>query len=134
MHVMSSPSQTSNSFDISCLGQVAIPVHDISRATAFYRDTLGLPLLFSAGNLAFFMAGTVRIMLTPPDREELNPPGGILYYKVADMDAAFATLVERGAEVMTKPAMIARMPDHELWLAGFRDSEGNIFELMCEKR
>lgn len=116
------------------IGQISVSVSDIDRATAFYRDILGLPLLFAAGPMSFFAAGSVRLMLTPPDRPELAPPGSILYYKVADLDAAFAALSARGAPVEAPPRLIARMPDHELWMAAFRDSEGNYFELMCEKR
>ncbi|MEO8725015.1 MAG: VOC family protein [Acidobacteriaceae bacterium] len=39
---------------ITDIGQIAIPVNDIDRATAFYRDILGLRMLFAAGPLSFF--------------------------------------------------------------------------------
>ncbi|MEO8725016.1 MAG: hypothetical protein ABI383_02735 [Acidobacteriaceae bacterium] len=73
----------------------------------------------------------MRVMLTPPDRAELAPPGSILYYKVADLDAAFSA---RGVPAEAPPRLIARMPDHELWMAALRDSQGNYFEPMCERR
>lgn len=125
---------TQPAFSVEQIGQICISVSDIDRATAFYRDVLGLPLLFAAGSMSFFQAGSVRLMLSLPDRPEFEPPGSILYYKVADLDSAFATLSARGAKVEAPPRLIARMPDHELWMAAFRDSEGNFFELMHEKR
>src|ERR1051326_4644270 len=36
------------------LVQVALTCRDLDRARSFYRDTLGLPLLFEAGNMLFF--------------------------------------------------------------------------------
>jgi methylmalonyl-CoA/ethylmalonyl-CoA epimerase len=119
---------------ISAIGQIAINVHDTNRAIEFYRDTLGLKLLFTAGHLAFFECGGVRLMLTPPERPEFDHPASILYFKVPDIRAAHARLIERNAKIEGEPHIVARMPDHDLWLAEFRDSEGNIMALMSEKR
>jgi methylmalonyl-CoA/ethylmalonyl-CoA epimerase len=105
------------------------------RAVAFYRDVLGLPLLFEAGpNLAFFDCGGVRLMLDIPEDERFAGHASVIYYSVADIDAAFSDIRQRGAEVEAEPHMIAKMPDHELWMAFFKDTEGNFFALMCEKR
>jgi len=125
---------TSAAIGISAIGQIAINVHDTNRATEFYRDTLGLKLLFTAGHLAFFDCGGVRMMLTPPERPEFDHPASILYFKVSDIQAAHARLVERNAKIEGEPHIVARMPDHDLWLAEFRDSEGNIMALMSEVR
>jgi methylmalonyl-CoA/ethylmalonyl-CoA epimerase len=119
---------------ISAIGQIAINVQDTNRAIEFYRDTLGLKLLFTAGHLAFFDCGGVRMMLTPPERPEFDHPASILYFRVTDIKAAHARLVERNAKIEAEPHIVARMPDHELWLAEFRDSEGNIMALMSEVR
>ena len=119
---------------ITQIGQIAINVHDTSRAVEFYRDTLGLKLLFTAGRLAFFDCGGVRLMLTPPERPEFDHPASILYFKVADIQSAHARLVQRKVKTESEPHVVARMPDHDLWLAEFRDSEGNIMALMSEVR
>ncbi len=114
------------------LGQVAVMVHDLSRAIAFYRDVLGLRLLFEAPpGLAFFEAGGVRLMLGRPEGAEA---GGVLYYHVPDLDAAHAALLAHGADVVDAPHLVAPMPDHDLWMCFARDSEGNLFGLMQEKR
>src|SRR5207302_5059086 len=111
---------------ISRIGQIAINVRDLDRATAFYRDILGLPFLFSAGKLTFVDCGGVRLMLSRPER------GSILYFVVPDIKAAHRQLLDHGVKFEGEPQLIARMPDHDLWLVGFRDSEQNVLELMSE--
>lgn len=78
------------------LGQVAIRVHDVGRATAFYRDQLGLPLLFEFTGLAFFRCGDVRLMLSTAEKPEFDHPASILYYRVPDVEASYAELGARG--------------------------------------
>jgi catechol 2,3-dioxygenase-like lactoylglutathione lyase family enzyme len=81
--------ETATGIGISRLGQIAVNAHDTGRATEFYRDVLGLPLLFTAGNLAFFDCAGVRLMLTPPEKPEFDHPGSILYFNVPDIKAAY---------------------------------------------
>jgi Predicted enzyme related to lactoylglutathione lyase len=112
--------------------QIAVNVHDIERATAFYRDVLALPHLFRAGNLSFFDCGGVRLMLGPPDKPELDHPGSILYFNVGDIQAAFQRLHSAGVKFEGQPHLIARMPAHDLWMTHFYDTEGNLLSLMSE--
>src|SRR5260221_7359368 len=122
----------SSSLGIKNIGQISIIVHDLARATAFYRDTLGLPLLFTAPNLAFFDCGGVRLMLGRAETPELDRPSSILYFRVPEINAAHQRLLERGVQFLNAPRGIAPMPKYGLWMAGFRDSDGNIMELMSE--
>lgn len=123
------------SLQLDEIGQIAIVVADVARATAFYRDVLGLKFLFSAGpNLAFLMAGGVRIMLTTPQGHGEVGKNSILYFKVSDLTTIHAAIVGRGAVNERSPQLTARMPDHELWLAFVRDPDGNLVGLMQEKR
>jgi methylmalonyl-CoA/ethylmalonyl-CoA epimerase len=117
---------------ITRLGQVAVPVEDVGRATAFYRDVLGLPFLFGAGQLAFFDCGGVRLMLDRPEKSEFDHPSSILYFAVPDIHAAHQRLVGAGVRIVEPPRMIAPMPDHDLWMGFFRDTEGNVMALMSE--
>lgn len=118
---------------ISSIGQVSINVHDLARAVAFYRDTLGLRFLFEAPpKMAFFDCGGVRLMLGVPEEPEFDHPSSILYYKVADIHSAWQALSEAGADLRSAPHVITRMQGHELWMAFFRDSEGNTLALMSE--
>jgi methylmalonyl-CoA/ethylmalonyl-CoA epimerase len=118
--------------NLSTIGQIAMNVHDIDRATAFYRDTLGVPFLFAAGAMAFFDCNGTRLMLGLPGGPEYDHPGSILYFKVDDIHAAHAALEARGVSFKGKPHLVARMPDHELWMAFFTDSEENTLALMAE--
>jgi methylmalonyl-CoA/ethylmalonyl-CoA epimerase len=124
-----------HSTQLSEIGQIALSVSDVAKATAFYRDVLGLKFLFSAGpNLAFFAAGSVRIMLTLPEGAGAVGKNSVLYFKVADLAGAHAAIVGRGATNEQGPHLIAKMPDHELWMGFVRDPDGNFIGLMQEKR
>jgi catechol 2,3-dioxygenase-like lactoylglutathione lyase family enzyme len=125
-------STTPASLGIKNIGQISIVVRDLPRATAFYRDTLGLPLLFTAGNLAFFDCGGVRLMLGLPDTPELDHPSSILYFRVSDLTVAHQRLLDQGVQIVAPPRLIAPMPSYDLWMNAFRDSEGNVLELMSE--
>ncbi|MEP7344849.1 MAG: VOC family protein [Gemmatimonadaceae bacterium] len=117
------------------IGQIAVNVYDVPRAVAFYRDVLELPLLFEVPpKMAFFMCGTVRLMLSIADSPQFDHPGSILYYKVDDIQATHRAMVAKGVVFGAGPHLIAKMPDHELWLADFKDTEGNLAALMAEIR
>lgn len=120
---------------LTAIRQIALTVSDVGRATAFYRDALGLPFLFSAGpNLAFLDVGGVRLMLATPEPGFTPGTGSMLYFRVEDIEGAHARLTERGVTFPSVPHFIAAMPDHDLWLDEFRDPDGNALALMCEKR
>jgi methylmalonyl-CoA/ethylmalonyl-CoA epimerase len=117
---------------ITRLGQIAITVHDLDRATAFYRDKLGLPFLFTAGKLAFFNCDGVRLMLDVPEKPEFDHPSSILYFAVPDIAAAHRQMLAAGVHFEDEPHLLARMPDHDLWMTFFRDTEQNLLALMSE--
>ena len=124
---------------IERIGQIAVPVHDLDRAVAFYRDVLGLPLLFQAPpGLAFFACGGVRLMLSVPESSGAPAQSSVIYYVVDDIHAAWTAVTARGAQPASagapEPHRIARMPDHDLWMAFVEDSEGNLLGLMSEVR
>jgi methylmalonyl-CoA/ethylmalonyl-CoA epimerase len=127
---MSSPA---SSLQLGPIGQIAVPVTNIDRSVAFYRDSLGMKFLFQVPNLAFFDCGGVRLMLDlPEDKGERR--SSVIYFKVGQIEEAFQTLAARGVQFEDKPHMIARMPDHELWMTFFRDPDRNLLALMCEVR
>jgi methylmalonyl-CoA/ethylmalonyl-CoA epimerase len=116
------------------IGQLAIPVADLQRAVTFYRDVLGLRFLFDAPpGLAFLECGGVRLMLTRKQESELTPAAGVIYYRVADLDAAYQTLRTRGAVFVDRPHRIARLADHELWMVFLRDPDDHLLALMAER-
>lgn len=114
------------------IGQVAINAHDVDRATAFYRDVLGLRHLFRAGTLSFFDCGGVRLMLDKPEKAEFDHPSSIIYFQVGDIQATHRRIKDAGVKFEDEPHVIARMPNHDLWMTFFRDTEGNLLALMSE--
>jgi len=122
----------SNGFGLAQIWQIAINAHDLERAVNFYRDRLGMKHLFTVPKMAFFDCGGIRLMLGLPEKLEFDHPSSILYFKVADIQAAFQTLSAREVRFEDQPHLIAKMPDHDLWMAFFRDSENNLLALMSE--
>jgi methylmalonyl-CoA/ethylmalonyl-CoA epimerase len=113
------------------IGQIAIPVTDLDRAIAFYRDALGIPFLFRVPNLAFFDCGGVRLLLdVPADKHHSS----VIYFSVPNINEAHQSLAARGVGFEGQPSLIAKMPDHELWMAFFRDPDGNLLAVMSEVR
>ena len=125
--------QASSEGPLSAIGQVAITVRQLARAIEFYKSALGLKFLFEAGSTAFFECGGTRLMLSFSDQVD-STYSSIVYYQTANIEATTRLFRERGVEFEAPPRMIAKMPDHELWMAFFRDSEGNLVGLMSEVR
>ena len=117
---------------ITSIGQIAINVQDLQRAVGFYRDKLGLKLLYEFPGLAFFDCGGVRLMMSRAEKPEFDHPASIIYYKVGDIQDASRALVAAGVPLEHEPTIIAKMPDHDLWMSFVRDSEGNVVGLMSE--
>ena len=116
------------------LGQVALTVSDVGESIAFYRDAVGLPFLFAAGpTLAFLDLGGVRLMLSAPEKEIAPGSSTVLYIKVPHIEAAYDQMKGRGVAFVDEPHLIARMPDHDLWMTFFRDPDGHTLALMSER-
>ena len=127
--------QAGAAFGLSEIGQIAVPVSDLKRAIAFYRDVLGMRFLFQAPpGLGFFDCNGVRLLLDAPAKANSENYSSIIYYKVPDLQAAYETLSQRGVVFEEKPSLVAKMPDHELWMAFFRDPDTNLLALMSEVR
>ena len=126
--------EANSGFGLRRVGQIGVNIRDLDRAVAFYRDNLGMRLLFRTPALAFFDCAGVRLMLSLPERATFDHPSSILYFTVEDLRMAYRTLSARGVIFVDEPHMIAQMPDHELWMAFFNDTEGNTHALMSEVR
>jgi catechol 2,3-dioxygenase-like lactoylglutathione lyase family enzyme len=116
------------------LGQIHISVRDIDRSVAFYRDVLGIPLLFQVPRqpMAFFASGDVRLYLGVPESPQFTSKV-LLYFTVADIDAERDRLAAAGVEDIEAPHVVHRDGDSELWLAFFRDPDGHHLALMQER-
>ena len=114
------------------IGQIAINVRDVQRAIAFYRDTLGMEFLFEVPGMGFFNCDGIRLMLSEVASTEFNYPASIIYYGVDDIQATFETLSQGGVAFTSPPRNIASVGDHDLWMAFFKDPDGNVLGLMSE--
>ena len=119
---------------MSAIGQIALRVTDADRAEAFYRDTLRLTRLYRFGELAFFDCSGVRLMLDGGHSTALPGFTCCVYFRVENIEARFAEMKAQGAHFDDEPHLIARMPDHELWMVFFKDPDGNQLALMEERR
>jgi methylmalonyl-CoA/ethylmalonyl-CoA epimerase len=93
-----------------------------------------MKFLFEAPGMGFFDCAGVRLLLALPEDESEDHPSSILYFKVDDIQAGTASLRDRSVNIVSEPHLIAHMPDHDLWMSFFEDSEGNTMALMSEVR
>jgi methylmalonyl-CoA/ethylmalonyl-CoA epimerase len=120
-----------DSFGLSTIGQILVPVRDVQRATEFYRDRLGMRFLFAFPHMAFFDADGVRLYLAEPEDESFTGSATI-YYRVPDIHAAVAILAERGVEFRDEPHVVHRDGTSALWMCFAKDPDDNNVVLMCE--
>jgi methylmalonyl-CoA/ethylmalonyl-CoA epimerase len=118
--------------NISQIGQIALPVRDVDRSETYYEKVLGLRKLFRFGNLTFFDCAGVRLLLEKAHDMEGFRPQGCLYFRSADIALAVAELRKRGVAFDSDPHLIAKMDDHDLWMAFFKDPDGHMLALMQE--
>jgi catechol 2,3-dioxygenase-like lactoylglutathione lyase family enzyme len=117
------------------LAQVHVSVRDIDAAVSYYRDVLGLPLLFQVPGqpMAFFDLGAgVRLYLGVPESDEFRTKT-LLYYRVADIDAERKRLLDLGVEFTDEPHVVHRDPAHELWMTATKDPDGHHVVLTEER-
>ena len=115
------------------IGQIAVTVRDLTRSKHFYQHVLGMKPLFDAGNMAFFQCGDIRFAIGLAE-EQTAIGGTILYFMVEDIQGTNTALKERSVEIVQEPHLVARMPDHDLWIAFVKDPDGNVLGMMSEVR
>lgn len=117
---------------IQKIGQIGIPVKNIERATAFYQEKLGLPLLFNTDTMAFFECEGVRLLLTLPENEQFAHPSSVIYLQVEDIKAKYEELLSGGVNFVGEPHVVAKVGDTETWMVFFKDTEDNTHAFMSE--
>lgn len=120
---------------LDSIGQIHISASDLPRAVRFYRDVLGMTFLFEVPGqeMAFFDCGGIRLYLGRPTAEDFRSRP-LLYYRVDSISEAFEALRRRGVRFRSEPHVVHSTDTIELWMADFRDSEGNPACLMSEVR
>jgi len=117
---------------IQKIGQIGLPIKDLERAISFYKDLVGLPLLFNTDNMAFFDCNGVRLLLSLPEKEEFAHSSSVIYFQVEDIKEKYEELKSKGVLFIDEPHVVAKMGNTETWMTFFKDSEENIHALMSE--
>lgn len=116
---------------LGAIGQISRHVGDIERAVQWYRDVLGLPHLYTFGDLAFFDCGGTRLYLQR--RDAPLPDDSVIYFQVTDIAATHAELLAHGVLFIGAPHLIHRHADGtEEWMAFFSDPDGRPLALMSQ--
>ena len=118
------------------IGQIALHVGGVDQAVEYYRDTLGMRLLFRVPGppaMAFFDCAGIRLLLGEAEGDEPTESGTYLYFVVEGIERAHAALVARGVEFIRTPHKVADVGERELWLGFFRDPWKNPLALMEER-
>jgi catechol 2,3-dioxygenase-like lactoylglutathione lyase family enzyme len=118
-------------FGLGRIGQIHVSVRDVDRAVEFYRDRLGIPLLFTFPGMAFFDCDGVRLYLSWSDDPSFQG-SSTLYFTVASIMDAVAALEARGVAFEDRPHVVHRTETTELWMAFLKDPDGNNLALMSE--
>jgi methylmalonyl-CoA/ethylmalonyl-CoA epimerase len=118
--------------DLNHIGQIALATGNVDRAEVFYSEKLGLRKLYRFGDLTFFDCAGVRLMIEKAHGPENIPRASVIYFRCADIALAVRELEARGVTFASKPHLIAKMDDHDLWMAFFTDPDGHTLALMQE--
>ena len=118
-----------DTFGLNKIQQIAIGVNNLEKSTAFYRDQLGMQFLFDAGHMSFFNCNGLRFMLTTLKHNDAN---SLIYFDVPDIQIAFNTLKSRGVSFDDEPHTVHETDTMALWMAFFKDSEGNLLAIASE--
>jgi methylmalonyl-CoA/ethylmalonyl-CoA epimerase len=118
--------------NLNQIGQIALPVLDVDRAETFYENMIGLRKLYRFGDLSFFDCAGVRLLLDKAKDPANFKPQGCIYFRCADIALTLTTLEKRGVTFTHRPHRIAKMDDHDLWMAFFQDPDGHTLAVMQE--
>ena len=120
------------SFNLNRIGQIALAVRDVDASQAFYKETLGLRHLYRFGDLTFFDCAGVRLLMEKAKENSVIGRGSPIYFPCPEIVVAVQELKRRDVVFTSEPHLIAKMEDHDLWMAFFVDPDGNTLALMQE--
>lgn len=117
---------------IKKIGQISVPTHDLEKAIHFYKDLLGLTLLFNTDSMAFFDCNGIRLLVTLPEKEQFAYSSSVIYFQVEDIKATYQDYQNKGISFIDEPHFVAKMGATETWMTFFNDLDNNTHALMSE--
>lgn len=117
---------------IQKVGQIGIPVKNLDQAIDFYKNKLGLTLLFNTDNMAFLEYNGLRLLLTLPEKEEYTHSSSVIYFQVENIQDTYEDLIAKEVPFIDEPHLVAKMGQTETWMTFFKDTEGNTHALISE--
>ena len=114
------------------VGQIGVPVKDLNRALDFYKEKLGLSLLFNTDSMAFFECDGLRLMLSLPEKDEFAHSSSVIYFQVTNIKDTYERLVGKEVIFIDEPHVVAKMGQTETWMVFFQDTEDNTHALLSE--
>ncbi|WP_203364034.1 VOC family protein [Bacillus sp. REN10] len=117
---------------IQKVGQIGVPVKNLERAIHFYKDKLGLPLLFHTENMAFFDCNGLSLLLSLPEKEEFSSTSSVIYFQVEQIQETYKELLQQEVVFIDEPHLIAKVNQIETWMTFFKDTEENTHALMSK--
>ncbi|MFD3447181.1 VOC family protein [Microbacteriaceae bacterium 4G12] len=117
---------------IQKVGQIGVPVKDLDRAINFYKEKLGLSLLFNTDSMAFFECNGLRLFLSLPEKEEFAQSSSVIYFQVEKIKETYEDLLSKEIVFIDEPHIVAKMGQTETWMTFYKDTEGNTHALMSE--
>lgn len=117
---------------IQNVGQIGVPVKDLNKAIHFYKEILGLTLLFNTDSMAFFDCNGLRLLVSLPEKEEFAYSSSVIYFQVENINEVYENLISKEVVFIDKPHAVAKIGQTETWMTFFKDTEGNTHALMSE--
>jgi predicted enzyme related to lactoylglutathione lyase len=112
------------------LQQIAITTTDLPRAIVFYRDVLGLPLMFQTNGMAFFDVAGIRLMIAVDPKRPKARATSIIYFDTPDFNETVEKLKQLKLPLDGAVETVQRTSQGSLRLQQFRDPDGNTLAVM----
>lgn len=112
------------------INQIALASEDPLKLAEFYKEKLGLDVLFEAAGMIFFQSGQARLMIGPKQSYQTIGGDAVIYFEPTDWDRAIAALEDKGVAFTHAAQPLQRDGGRTLMLRAFEDPEGHTLALL----
>ena len=112
------------------IAQIALTTQNLAKAVTFYRDTLGLKLMFEVSGMAFFDVGGTHLMIGEAKLDGALQNNTYIYFDAGEWQETEAALTERGLKFDRPAEVVQRAEGKEHAIRFFKDPDGNALAIM----